>query len=123
MADSLADVMRILSQSKPTFFVLDSVNRLIEGIDINLELKENVLATIRIAQKRRMVGVIVAHVNKEGDVSGPIKIEHDVDGTILIDVDEKSELRTIRAKKLRFAATDFRSTYKLTEEGILWQSG
>jgi len=60
---------------------------------------------------------IVAHVTKEGTISGPKVVEHMVDTVLYFDQSD-SDLRILRATKNRFGSSDEIGLFVMREEGL-----
>lgn len=62
--------------------------------------------------------LVLAHVTKDLDIGGLMTHQHTVDAVGVIEVDAKSERRTLRWKKNRFGSTRTRFVFDVTDEGI-----
>lgn len=135
-AKTLQQALHAVKASRADFFVIDSLNALSTDRNVNYDLVQITEAFGARVRKARNVGVIVAHINKDGDVSGPETVEHAVDHVVFIEVEkaakpkkgeplpsvaEQAKLRRIvRVKKCRYGSDGLAGYYALSESGILW---
>jgi predicted ATP-dependent serine protease len=113
--ETLDSVFDTIERYKPDVFVLDSLNDvadesdLIEGLKYLCKLSERVGST----------GVVISHVNKDGQIYGPNKLAHACDTHMHIKVWEDG-LREVIGKKNRNHATGWYASFALTEDGCLF---
>ncbi len=99
------------------YAVIDSLN------ETEVESSEPLVSCTRIlihaAQKSGCFVVLIAHINKDGDVSGPAKVEHLVDVVGMIRVNkEKHDERTLFLKKNRIGRSGQTSVMTMGAEGL-----
>ncbi len=63
--------------------------------------------------------VLVAHVNKEGELAGPKLLEHMVDAVLQFDGDRDQGLRFLRGVKNRFGGTGELGVFSMEEGGLV----
>ncbi len=138
-AKTLSDALRAIKSARPDFFVIDSINDLVNDANVNRELVENTEAIIASVRKRKNVGVIIGHINKEGGVSGPEQVEHAVDSVVFIEVENESKAekrksrdkpfkeavnvkarRIVTIRKCRYGPDGLSGYYMLNRDGITW---
>jgi len=78
-------------------------------------------ALMKFAKDTGVVVVIVAHVNKDGDISGPMNFEHAGDATLMLSVarDLGEPWRELRGIKNRFGSTAEVGMFQMAEKGLL----
>ncbi|MCF7875662.1 DNA repair protein RadA [Candidatus Bipolaricaulota bacterium] len=72
----------------------------------------------RLAKKKEIATLLIGHITKSGDFSGPKSIEHLVDSTIYFEGKRDRNLRLLRPQKNRFGSTDILGLFQMTEEGL-----
>ncbi len=64
--------------------------------------------------------VVISHINKEGDISGPMNFEHAGDATLMLGQSELGEpWRELRAIKNRFGSTAEVGMFQMANEGLV----
>lgn len=64
--------------------------------------------------------IVIDHINKDGGFAGFIKLEHGVDTTLLLEVDEGDGIRSLSARKNRFGPTvDSEVLLRMTAQGLV----
>ena len=107
----------------PDVSVFDSVNTMYrpgtEGAAGSIaQIKATVAQVVGISRARGMGSFVVAHVTKDGAVSGPKTLEHLVDCVLEFGREGTFDLRSIRASKNRFGDTAELALFKMTAEGL-----
>lgn len=104
----------------PTLCVVDSVSAMVDdsvgsvaGSVTQVRHAADILCGI--AKQTGTALVLVGHVTKDGELSGPRALEHLVDTVVRVDGDRHGALRLVRALKHRFGPTG--------EVGLLEMSG
>ncbi|MFW6049089.1 MAG: DNA repair protein RadA [Candidatus Bipolaricaulota bacterium] len=72
----------------------------------------------RVAKSREITTLLIGHVTKSGEFSGPKTIEHLVDVTIYFEGKRDSNLRTLRPAKNRFGSTRSLGLFQMKEKGL-----
>lgn len=63
--------------------------------------------------------ILIGHITKDGDISGPKTLEHLVDVVLFMEGDAYETFRILRANKNRFGATDEIGIFDMTEQGFV----
>ncbi len=119
----LESVMTVLNSVKPVVAIVDSVQTLIAGElgpvpgTVN-QLKACCSEIVGWGRSHSAGIFLVAHVTKEGTISGPKVIEHMVDTVLYFD-QASSDLRILRATKNRFGPVDEIGLFTMGEKGLL----
>ncbi|WP_349827201.1 DNA repair protein RadA [Brevibacterium litoralis] len=119
----LGVVLGMLSEIKPDFLVIDSVQTLssaeVDGVPGGVtQVREVAAGVIRAAKDHGIPTVMVGHITKDGNVAGPRLLEHLVDVVCQFEGERHSRLRMLRAAKNRFGPTDEVGCFDMTEAGI-----
>jgi DNA repair protein RadA/Sms len=118
----LSDIETVLEAVKPVVIIADSVQTLYTE-EVGLvpgtvnQMKYCSYELISWTKERDSVLFLVAHVTKEGVISGPKSIEHMVD-TVLYFEQNDGDSRFLRATKNRFGSVDEIGIFTMGEKGL-----
>lgn len=119
----LPDIERILEAVKPIIVIVDSVQTLyapdtgmVPGT-IN-QMKYCSYELIHWVKEHDAVLFLVAHVTKDGQISGPKTLEHMVD-TVLYFEQNEGDTRFLRSSKNRFGSIDEIGLFSMQEKGLI----
>lgn len=117
-----------IEELKPALAVVDSLQTLttVESaprgqnfiIGSPAQLK---IVTAKLTEVAKSTGVpiiLIGHVTKEGELSGPKTLEHLVDVVLYLEGDRFHEYRLLRAVKNRFGSTDEVGVLEMTGDGL-----
>ncbi|WP_304222185.1 DNA repair protein RadA [Gracilinema caldarium] len=119
----LQDIERILEAVKPIIVIVDSVQTLYSP-DIGMvpgtvnQMKYCSYELIHWVKEHDAVLFLVAHVTKDGQISGPKTLEHMVD-TVLYFEQNEGDTRFLRASKNRFGSIDEIGLFSMQEKGLV----
>ncbi len=116
------DVMARLRSESPEVVVIDSIQTLVAAEAGTVPGTPNQIKYVchEIGEWIRAagaVGILVAHVTKEGQIAGPKVVEHMVDAVLLFE-HAAGELRFLRAAKNRFGAIEEVGIFTMGETGL-----
>jgi DNA repair protein RadA/Sms len=74
---------------------------------------------VEAAKQGRTALVLIGHVTKDGQLAGPRLLEHLVDTVLSFEGDRYQELRTLRAVKNRFGATNEMGIFAMSRLGLV----
>jgi DNA repair protein RadA/Sms len=119
----LEDIVTIIDAVKPAVIIVDSAQTLVSteaGLTPGTlnQLKYCSFELISWVKEHDSVLFLVAHVTKEGVISGPKTLEHMVD-TVLYFEQTKTDSRFLRAEKNRFGSIDEIGIFTMTEKGLI----
>jgi len=118
------NVERIIEElSGVNFIIVDSIQTVwTEGIDGEpgsiSQVKGSAQKLLEFAKKNNITMVLVGHVNKEGEIAGPMMLSHMVDGVFFLEGERFADLRLLRGIKNRFGPTDEVGVFQMTENGM-----
>jgi DNA repair protein RadA/Sms len=72
---------------------------------------------LKLAKEKNVAILIIAHITKEGEISGPKLLEHIVDVVLYLETNE-TNLRILRSYKNRFGPTNEIGIFEMTEMGL-----
>jgi len=82
------------------------------------QIKECAVKLMEISKKQDITLFVVGHVTKQGNIAGPMLLEHMVDTVLLFEGDPTLGYRILRTSKNRFGATDEIGIFTMTSSGL-----
>ncbi len=123
-ATSTSEIIQTLQRgSVPRMVVIDSIQTMWdERIDSApgtvAQVRASSQSLIRFAKDRGSAVVLVGHVTKDGQISGPRVVEHMVDAVLYFEGDRGHRFRILRGVKNRFGPTDEIGVFDMTGKGL-----
>ena len=120
---SLDDIFRHISDVKPEFVVIDSIQT-ISTADVDSspgslsQVRECASALLRFAKSSGVPVLLIGHITKEGTLAGPKILEHIVDTVIQFEGDNHYMYRILRSTKNRFGSTSELGIYEMQQQGL-----
>ena len=120
---SLDDIFRHISDVKPEFVVIDSIQT-ISTADVDSspgslsQVRECASALLRFAKSSGVPVLLIGHITKEGTLAGPKILEHIVDTVIQFEGDNHYMYRILRSTKNRFGSTSELGIYEMQQKGL-----
>lgn len=120
------DIDHILEECeslKPDVIIIDSVQTLFSMRFSSVpgsitQVRESAMALIGYGKSNGAAVFMVAHVNKEGGISGPKVVEHMVDAVLYFEGERTNSYRIIRAIKNRFGSTNEIGVFEMSDTGL-----
>lgn len=119
----LDDIISACRELQPKFLVIDSIQTMYAsdapsaaGSIAQIRACSDML--MRLAKSSGIPVLIVAHINKSGDLAGPKTVEHMVDCVLSITGERDRDLRILRAYKNRFGTTDEIGAFRMDADGM-----
>ncbi|MEX1236865.1 MAG: DNA repair protein RadA [Pseudomonadales bacterium] len=125
MAETSVDaVCETFDDIKPNLVVIDSIQVMhldqVESAPGGVaQVRECAARLIQYAKKSGAALLLVGHVTKEGNLAGPRVLEHMIDCFIMLEGDNDSRYRTLRASKNRFGAVNELGIFAMTDRGLI----
>lgn len=112
-----------IEEVEPELIIIDSVQTIaspsVDGRAGGISQVQEVSATLtRVAKATHTPVVMIAQVNKDGNIAGPKTLEHLVDTVLFFEGDRNTPLRLLRTIKNRFGNADEVAAFEQTEEGM-----
>jgi DNA repair protein RadA/Sms len=120
---SLDAIIDMAIQEKAKFLIVDSIQA-IQGGDYTgqagsvSQVKGCAQELNRFAKTYGCTVILVCHSTKGGELAGPQSLNHIVDSSFHIEVND-SGLRIMRPKKNRFGSVDISGIFQMTETGMI----
>ncbi len=117
------NIERILEEAKGELFIIDSIQTLwseeIEGSPGSIsQVKGCTQKLIEFANRTGISVILIGQINKEGEIAGPMMLNHMVDCVLFLEGERFTELRLLRGLKNRFGPTDEVGVFKMTDKGM-----
>lgn len=112
-----------IEEVEPELIIIDSVQTIaspsVEGRAGGIAQVQEVSAVLtRVAKATHIPIIMIAQVNKDGNIAGPKTLEHLVDTVLFFEGDRNTPLRLLRTIKNRFGNADEVAAFEQTESGI-----
>ena len=116
-------VLQQLEAMKPAMVVVDSVQTLHQpdvgsGPGSAAQVRECGLMVTRWAKENSVPTVLTGHITKDGNVAGPMILEHMVDVVLQLESDEVGHYRLLRSAKNRFGSTNEIGVFRMGGKGM-----
>ncbi len=116
-------VLQQLEAMKPAMVVVDSVQTLHQpdvgsGPGSAAQVRECGLMVTRWAKENSVPTVLTGHITKDGNVAGPMILEHMVDVVLQLESDEVGHYRLLRSAKNRFGSTNEIGVFRMGGQGM-----
>lgn len=121
--NSVESILPLFKQEDVKLIIIDSIQ--VVGFDeiqaargSLVQVRESAHALTQQAKKTNTALIIVGHVTKEGNISGPKVLEHIVDSVIYFEGERNSHFRILRAIKNRFGSIGEIGIFEMTQQGL-----
>jgi DNA repair protein RadA/Sms len=119
----LENILKIVEEVRPAYLALDSVQTLYTA---TLPAAPGSLSQVRetafrLVQRAKLTGIatfLIGHVTKEGNLAGPMVLEHLVDTVLYLEGDRSHAFRLLRTVKNRFGPTQELGVFEMREAGL-----
>jgi DNA repair protein RadA/Sms len=120
------DVTTILAhieKHRPHLTVIDSIQTLFLGDIASApgsvsQVRESAARLTYLAKREKLPMFLIGHVTKEGNIAGPMTLEHMVDAVLYFEGDIQRHYRLLRAVKNRFGSTQEIGIFEMREDGL-----
>lgn len=120
---SLKKSIHHLDKIDPVCVIVDSIQSLKSpdssaSVGSTKQVRELGREFTRLGKRKEIPIILIGHITKSGDFSGPKTIEHLVDATIYFEGKRDSNVRLLRPEKNRFGSTGLLGLFQMTETGL-----
>jgi DNA repair protein RadA/Sms len=119
----VTELLATVQDLQPAILIVDSIQSIYHP-DLNSapggvgQIRECAGVLMQVAKAMGITTVLVGHVTKDGQLSGPKLLEHMVDVVLTFEGDKYQPLRVLRANKNRFGNTQEVGLFEMTETGL-----
>ena len=121
--DNLETILATIEKEQPALIIIDSIQTIYcEEVDsasgnIN-QVRACTAKLLEFIKKGKISVILIGHVTKEGELSGPKAMEHLVDAVLYLEGDKYHQYRLLRAAKNRFGPTDEVGILEMAKDGL-----
>ncbi len=120
----LSSIISMMEDQQYKLFIIDSIQTVydsgLESAPGTMSQIRNTLTRLReSAMRLDKAVVVIGHINKSGEIAGPMFLEHMVDAVLLFEGDSKSQWRILRCKKNRYGSTDEIGVFVMSGQGLI----
>lgn len=127
--DNLETILATIEKERPSLVIIDSIQTIYseEGTgfkpvltsvgNVN-QIRACTAKLLEFIKKGKTSVILIGHVTKEGELSGPKAMEHLVDAVLYLEGDKYHQYRLLRAAKNRFGPTDEVGILEMVKSGL-----
>ncbi len=119
----LDSIIATSDSEKPSVMIIDSIQTIYKN-DISsapgsmTQVREVTHHIMRYAKENKVAVFIVGHVTKEGNIAGPMMLEHMVDCVLYFEGERTQSYRVLRTIKNRFGSTNEIGVFEMKDTGL-----
>jgi DNA repair protein RadA/Sms len=119
----VTECLATVQELRPHMLIVDSIQSMYHPDMSNTpgstaQIRECAGVLMQVAKTLGITTVLIGHVTKDGQLSGPKLLEHLVDVVLTFEGDKYQPLRVLRANKNRFGSTQEVGLFEMTELGL-----
>lgn len=120
---NIEKIIATIKDTMPDVVVIDSVQtvysqELSSSPGTISQIRECTRQLQEIAKSKNIPVILIGHINKEGEIAGPMSLEHIVDVVLQFEGDNNNYYRLLRPKKNRFGSTYEIGVFEMLTEGL-----
>ncbi len=120
---SLESIFDSVRATEPDLLIIDSIQTIAKGdVDSSAgsitQVRECAAELLKFAKTTGIPVILIGHINKDGNLSGPKVLEHIVDTVIQFEGDQHYMYRILRSIKNRFGSTAELGIYEMQQGGL-----
>lgn len=121
--NSLEMVLEHARSLQPRLLIIDSIQTLaaeaLDSIPGSLsQIRECTNTLLRFSKENAISTILIGHITKDGQLSGPKVLEHVVDTVLQFEGDQQYVYRILRSIKNRFGSTSEIGIYEMQQSGL-----
>lgn len=122
----LENLLKLVRKERPSLLIVDSVQTLMSDQFQSVpgsvvQVRETAHALVSLCKELDLPLILVAHINKDGNIAGPKILEHVVDTVLYLETDSKGVYRILRSLKNRFSSTEESGFFRMEADGLRGQ--
>ncbi|MGH7739685.1 MAG: DNA repair protein RadA, partial [bacterium] len=119
----VSTILAHIEKTRPRLTVIDSIQTLFLAEITSApgsvsQVRESAARLTYLAKREKLPMFLIGHVTKEGNIAGPMTLEHMVDAVLYFEGDIQRHYRLLRAVKNRFGSTQEIGIFEMREEGL-----
>lgn len=116
-------IISVLENNKPDIVIIDSIQTVFsEDLSSSAgtisQIRESARQLQAFAKSKNIPVILIGHINKEGEIAGPMVLEHIVDTVLQFEGDNNHFYRLLRPKKNRFGSTYEIGVFEMRADGL-----
>ncbi len=120
---NILEIIEVIKHIQPKLVVLDSIQvvyhpDLPSTIGSVNQVRECANHLIHCLKDLNIIGIIIGHITKDGNLAGPKILEHLVDAILYFEGERSQKFRILRCFKNRFSSTDEIGVFEIKAEGL-----
>jgi len=121
---NVENICATIIKEKPSFVIIDSIQTL-NSSSANSEagsvaqVRNSTVRLLEVAKQEKIPILIIAHITKDGSISGPKTLEHLVDAVLYLEGDPYHQYRLLRSIKNRFGSTNEVGVFEMSGQGLI----
>jgi len=121
---ALENILAAARTVKPDIVVIDSVQTIYSEDFMSVpgsvsQIRGCAQQLQQFAKSGGVPVILIGHINKEGNIAGPMTLEHIVDVVIQFEGDSNHYYRLLRSKKNRFGSAFELGVFEMTQVGLV----
>lgn len=120
---NIEKILSTIKSVQPEIIVIDSVQTIASEMLTSSpgtvsQIRESTRILQEYAKENDVPVILIGHINKEGDIAGPMSLEHIVDAVFQFEGDNNHYYRLLRPKKNRFGSTYEIGVFEMLNYGL-----
>lgn len=121
---NLENILATIDDLKPEMLVLDSL-QVVNSSEINSlsgsisQVRYIAEKMMEIAKQKGIPVFVIGHVNKGGELAGPMTLAHLVDAVLYLEGEKYQQFKMLRCVKNRFGSVDEIGVFEMTGNGFI----
>jgi len=120
---NIEKILATIKSTEPEIIVVDSVQTvaseaLTSSPGTVSQIRESARLLQEYAKEFDIPVILIGHINKDGDIAGPMSLEHIVDAVFQFEGDNNHYYRLLRPKKNRFGSTYEIGVFEMLNSGL-----
>ena len=119
----LTEVLEAADELEPDIMIVDSIQTMFDSEVSSApgsvsQVRECTMSIMRMTKEKGFTTFVVGHINKEGNIAGPMVLEHMVDCVLYFEGERSTSFRILRAGKNRFGSTNEIGVFEMVDTGL-----
>lgn len=120
---NIEKILATIKTMSPDIVVVDSIQT-VASADLTSspgtvsQIRESSRQLQEYAKENNVPVILIGHINKDGDIAGPMSLEHIVDAVFQFEGDSNHYYRLLRPKKNRFGSTYEIGVFEMLNHGL-----